>query len=99
MVHQAQNIEVVRNAEALLRIAVDQSDRMVPATLVRLDQHQQFAENPGEISPVDLIDDEDERCVRLLLGPLAELEEHPVPQSEAAFFVRSPALDEVLVGV
>ena len=92
-------MHVVRNAEAFSDGAVGKRDRVIGATLVRFDEHEQFPEDPGQIAPVDLVDDEDERRLRLLFRALAKLEEHPITQREAARLRRPPTLHEVLVRI
>ena len=72
---------------------------MVRSPLVRLDQHEELAEDPRQVSPIDLVDDEDVGGTRPLSGALAELQEHAFPQGEAARFIGPVALDEVLVGI
>ena len=49
-----------------LVLCVRQRNREVRATLVRLNQHQQFAENLAQIAAIDLVDDE--HVARLLIS-------------------------------
>ena len=82
------------------RAAQRQDDRL--ASLLLLDDRQQFAEDAGDVAPVDLVDDQVERTLGLRLGVPAEPLEEAIPQGEAHPTIlrfRAIALDEVLVAV
>ena len=72
------------------------------ATLVLLDDRQEFAEDSGDIPPVDLVDDQVELLLGLCLCVTAHFLEDAFPQGEAhppLMQFWAVALDKVLVSV
>ena len=68
------------------RVGVGEGDGVVLASLVVLDEHEEFAEDARQVAPVDLVDDEDVGSVRV--GPRAFAE----AVEDAGLAVESPFL-------
>ena len=63
------------------------------------EKEEQFAEDLGQVRPVDLIYDQNECLFGVGDGLFSKPSEGPVLEFEFAILGRSPTLDEVLVGV
>ena len=95
-VHHADDVDVFRHAKQF--VGVEELELVLRPAFIALDEHEQLAEDLGEVSSVDLVDDE-EVCVLLVVGGLlAEGVEGTLDQLEPRAGGPVP-LDEILVGV
>ena len=88
-------MNVSRNAEQFAGV----EELEFVSALIALNEHEQFAEDLGEVATIDLVNDE-EVCVLLVVvgGFLAEGIERPLHQLESRAG-GAVSLDEILVGV
>ena len=68
-VHHADDEDILRHKELLILVREGQS----LATVIFLNQHKKFSEYLGEITPVDLIDDEEIVLIRVVRSIDAKL--------------------------
>ena len=69
-------------------------------TLVRLHQHEQLSEYLAQISSIDLVNEQDIRAIRILVGRTAKANKWAISKSELACLGRrAVAPDEVLVTI
>src|ERR1039458_2846261 len=77
-------MEVCRQVKVFVgSLRVSEWDGMVRTALVAFDEHQQFAEDFGEVAPVDFINDEEPIAVRVIPGKQCEVIEHTVTALQA----------------
>ena len=72
---------------------------MLLATLISLDQHQQFTENLAEVAPVDLVNDKEIWFVGIFLASDAEVIKHAALQFKTAAVIRAVSHDEILIRI
>ena len=93
-VHHADDVDVCRHAEQL--VGVEELEFV--SALIALDEHEQLTKNLGEVTAVDLINDEEVVVLLIVCGLLTEGVEGSLDQLES-LAGRTIPLDEVLVGV
>ena len=95
-VHHADNVDVAGNVEELTRI--EELELILRSAFITLDEHEQLAKDLGEVSTVDLVNDEEVGVLLVLGSLLTERVKGPLHQLESRTRGAIP-LNEVLVGV
>src|ERR1041384_1155231 len=80
------------------RLRIRERDGVSRTSLVGFDQHQQFTENLGKISPVNFIYDEEPIPIRVIAGKTRELVKYAVPTLQPCPG-RAESLHEIFVSV
>ena len=72
---------------------------MLLATLISLDQHEQFTEYLAEVATIDLVNDKEIRLVGILFASDAKIIEHSALQFKSAAVIWAISHDEILIGI
>ena len=96
-VHSADEVEILGQREQLAGIGILQAHLLAAV----LQKEVEFAENLGQIAPVDLVDHQEMLLAGIVVRSLRRIQQRPVPESEGPLAQQRGAetLHEVLVGV
>ena len=98
-VHRPDDVHVFRNGKMLPLLAVGQLHTVAFPTLVRFNEHHQLPKNLGQVSPVDLVNQEEIVAAGVAASFVAEAEKHAVSPLKPSALFGPESLNKVLVAV